>query len=284
MFEFAVRDDDPNYFTDPTELEAPYMDYDFPVSFAIVPFQGCTDIPTVPENYHQGDEEFPLGENESLVEYLRAEVDAGNISVLLHGYNHVYYESGPEFVAGEDLGGRVERGLGYLEGLLGTDVDMFVPPSNSFSRRGLEAVKAAGLKTFYYPTPFGRPKTPEVIRMFLKDLRFKYRHKNTGLTAFLRDSDRFWRREDRDVFMPVQPFPYHVQGQGEFTAVSLSETSDIGVIRRQLELADHYNGGFCLAVHYHSFRSETFREKFEDIISYAREELNPRFVHAGELF
>lgn len=289
MFEFVIRDDDPNYFTDPTELESAYagLPDNVPVSYAVVPFHGCTRSPAIPEEHWSGDTEYPLADNENLVNYLRDGLVSGDLDVMLHGYNHIRYENGPEFVAGDELSSRLRRGREYLESLLDTDISVFVPPNNSFSRRGLDAVKDAEMATFYYPTPLDRPVTPSAIWATTRDLTFKYRHKSTGPVSFLRDADRFWRQRDRSVFMPVRPRPYTIRGAPEVTSVSLTVNNDdvhIARIKRQMDLADRYDGVFCLAVHYHAFRNNAFVERFYELIEYARENLNPKFVTATELF
>jgi hypothetical protein len=289
MFKFAIRDDDPNYFTSPSELETAYSDLPdhIPISYAVVPFHGCTQTPAIPEDKWEGTEEYPLADNTELVSYLKEGLSDGSHSVMLHGYNHVKYPSGPEFVAGDNLENRIQQGKAYLEELLETEVNIFVPPNNSFSRAGLDAVKSAGMATFYYPTPFDRPRTPEVAFVTSRDLWFKYRNKTGGMTSFLKDADRFWRRGEHDVFMPVRPFPYEIRGVPEVTSVSLTRTdggSHIERIKQQMELADRRDGVFCLAVHYHSFSDDSFRGRFYDLISYARNYLNPEFVCAEQLF
>lgn len=288
-FQFVIRDDDPNYFTDPSELESAYADLpdDVPVSYAVVPFHGCTRSPAIPEEHWSGDAEYPLAENEELVSYLRDGLAGDELDVMLHGYNHVYYDDGPEFVAGDDLQGRLRRGREYLETLLDREISVFVPPNNSFSRAGLNAVKGVGMATFYYPTPFDRPRTPEVAFVTARDLWFKYRHKTGGPSTFLTDANRFWRRGERDVFMPVRPFPYTIRGSPEVTSVSLTRTAGdahVARIKRQMKLADQHDGVFSLAVHYHAFSEDTFRKRFYELISYARDYLDPEFVRAEQLF
>ncbi|MFA1612252.1 DUF2334 domain-containing protein [Halobellus rubicundus] len=285
-FDFAIRDDDPNYFTDPNELKRAYaaLPDSIPISFAVVPFHGCTKTPAIPEDRWEGDKEFPIDANEELIAYLREELESGSASVMLHGYNHVKYADGPEFVAGDNLYNRIQKGREYLENVFNIDIEIFVPPNNSFSRAGLKAVKDESLRTFYYPTPLNRPKTPEVLTTFGQDLVFKYRHRSGGLFEFVSAADSFWRQENRSVFMPVQPWTYTLQGEPELTCVSMTRTDSIKRIKRQMEIADYYDAKFCLAIHYHAFRSATFRSSFYELINYARSELDPRFVRAEELF
>lgn len=284
--QFAIRDDDCNAFTEVAELERAYagLPADVPVSFAVVPYHASLECPAVPEDRWDEDERRPLGANEDLVEYLRSGLEDGSCAVALHGYSHERFDGRPEFVAGPDLSDRIERGRAHLEEALGHDVDVFVPPNNSLSRRGIRAVKDAGMGLCYYPTPVDRPKTPEVLRVFLRDLWFKYRHRAGGPVAFLRDADRFWRRRDRSVFMPVRPWPYELQGGPEFTCVSLTRDGSIEPVRRQLDVAARDDGKFCLAIHYHSFRSDAFEERFYELLEYARSTYDVEFVALEELF
>ena len=285
-FEFAIRDDDTNYFTNPEELEEPYSSLpgDVPVSLAVVPYHGCTRTYAIPEEKWEGDERHPIGENEELVEYLRKEVDTGRFSIMLHGYDHTKFDGAPEFVGGTNLYDKLTEGRRYLEKLFSTNIDIFVPPNNSFSNRGLRAVKEANMKTVYYPTPRGRPLTREVLALTARDLVFKYRDKETNPIGFLKDAVRFWALKERDIHMPVYPDTYTVQGGEEFTCVSMNRNDPAEPVKKQIKVAAAHDGKFCLAIHYPAFRYEAFRERFFEIIEYTREEFDPRFRTVGELF
>lgn len=284
MFDFAIRDDDTNYHTDPDDLERAHGSHDLPVSLGVVPFHGCTRSPAIPQTYwYEEDVEFPVGENDDLVEYLRGGLEDGSYSVVLHGYDHVRTPSGAEFDRPGGLRRKVRDGRDYLEELFG-DVSAFAPPDGAFCRKGLEAVKIGGMDAFYYPTPRDRPRDLEAARLLGTELSFELRHRFEGPLAFAQDAYRLWGLGDRSVPLPVRPFPYHVGGGWEFTDVSLIPSSNVERIRRQMELADELDGGFCLSVNYWNFEDERFVRKFEELVGYAREELDPNFVHCGELF
>lgn len=287
MFEFAIRDADTNYHTDPEELERVWGAYEFPVSLAVVPNHGPTRSPAIPEDYWYGrdpDERFPLAENEALVEYLRDGTESGRYSILQHGYDHVRTAAGPEFARHGDLHDRLVDGREHLESTLGVDVDLFVPPDGALSGTGLRALKRERMGVFHYLTLRERARTREVARTFAADALFKYRHRTGGRLTFVQDLYRLWAMGDRSVALPVRPEAYHIDGGWEFTAVSLLSSSGTERVKRQLRLADALDGKFCLAVHYHDFRSEAFREQFEEVVEYAREELDPQFVHCESLF
>ncbi len=287
MFEFAIRDADTNYHTDPEELERVWGRYDLPVSLAAVPNHGPTRSPATPEDYwydRDPDERFALGDNEALVAYLREGIEAGRYSVLQHGYDHVRTPAGPEFARHGDRHDRLVEGRAYLESLFDVDVDVFVPPDGKLSRAGLAAVKRERMDTLYYPTPRGRPRTAELARTLAGDGVFKYRHDEDGAFEFVQNLYRLWVMGDRSVSLPVRPEPYRLGGAWEVTGVSLLESAPLNRVKRQLRLADELDGAFCLSLHYHDFRSDGFRERFEELLAFAREELDPRFVHCRELF
>jgi predicted deacetylase len=72
-------------------------------------------------------------------------IAARRVTVALHGYTHEDYADGFEFQAAPDLERRVVEGRAYLERVLHVPIHVFVPPHNALSKRGLEAVSAAGL-------------------------------------------------------------------------------------------------------------------------------------------
>jgi hypothetical protein len=285
MFEVAIRDDDTNHFTTPAQLEHAYGDLwgEVPISLAVVPEHGCTRTPAVPQQHWTGTERFPIAANEELVEFLNEGVDAGRVSIMQHGYDHVRTAAGPEFVAAGDFDDRVRRGRATLEALFDVPVDIVVPPNNAFSAAGLQEVKAAGMATFYYPTPFGRRPSPAALRAVMRDLRFKRAHSRGGTRGFLADAVAFWLRGDRTVPMPIRPWSYTVDGAPEFTAISLTGDRPVTPILRNIELAAVAGGKLCLAVHYHSFTDPAFRAKVEAVIEHAAAH-GATFVHAHRLF
>jgi len=137
-----------------------------PISLAVVPAHASTRSKGIPPEYWVGDREFPLGDNPELVSFLREGVQAGRLSILLHGYSHQNYPDGYEFEAAPDLDWRLGRGLGYLEALLDVEINTFVPPHNALSRRGLLAVDRAGLNvlgSFYSFRPDKKPLGLETV-------------------------------------------------------------------------------------------------------------------------
>lgn len=286
MIEVAIRDDDVNYFTRVAELQDAYANLpsSIPISFGVVPFHGCSDSPAVPEDFPDPEKEYPIGHNNELIEFLYDGLTTGDFSILQHGYSHTRNQGNPEFASNGDLRPRLRKGRKYLEELFDCNIDVFVPPNNSFSRSGLRAVKAEGMKTLYYPTPLSRPKTPRVVRMTLGDLWFKYKALGEGPVKFVRRANSFWRLHNREVFMPIRPKPYRVQGSQEFTCMTLTRDDDLSNVKKQLDLTAEHDGKFCLAIHYHSFRSDDFTDRFYRFIELADSKYESAFVRVEDLF
>ena len=144
---FCVRDDDTSFFTSPAALERAYGEVSRlgPISLAVVPFHRAGTSKGVPEQFRGRGSVHPLHDNPPLVEYLRSGVAEGRFEIMLHGYYHDEPHGRPEFVSGGDLTRRVAEGRRYLEQLLETRIQMFVPPRNAIGRKGLRAIAAAGL-------------------------------------------------------------------------------------------------------------------------------------------
>jgi len=158
---FALRDDDIDFWTDPSDLESlyrPLWDRGVVTSFAVIPF-GV-------ETHHRGDiERFyqvpgtqrGIGDNPSLVTYLKRQIDAGHVDILLHGNDHEYevrdVAPGEYPWIGECLWksqGQITRemreGREYLESLFDRPVTVYVPPSNSINEKGIAALEEIGLQ------------------------------------------------------------------------------------------------------------------------------------------
>ena len=145
--QFCIRDDDTSFFTSPEELEHAYGEItrQGPVSLAIVPFHRAGTSKAVPEQFRGRWSTHPLHENSALVDYLRTRIAEGRFEAMLHGYHHDVRQGPHEFAAHRDLRQRVLDGRKYLEGLLKTEIRVFVPPHNALSSHGLRAIAGAGL-------------------------------------------------------------------------------------------------------------------------------------------
>jgi peptidoglycan/xylan/chitin deacetylase (PgdA/CDA1 family) len=149
----AIRDDDLCFFTQPQAIEALYgpIFSRVPVSFACV-------SRTVPQHRDKvffsrsaAAGYYPLGDNGPLVDYVRRLLRKRQCEVMVHGYTHEYREVNGRWRAeciwkpAGQLNEEIVAGRDYLTKLFGVGPRVFVPPSNSIGRAGVEAVAAAGL-------------------------------------------------------------------------------------------------------------------------------------------
>lgn len=266
---FAIRDDDTSYFTDPELLECVYGDIwaDVPISLAVVPFHASTRSGGVPREFWEGDEEFPVAQNERLIQCLREGMDANRISILLHGYNHKNYPDGYEFQTGPNLDRRISEGCGELKRLLDCEIKTFVPPHNALSRQGLVAVDRAGLNvlgSFLSFSPRQRPWDRTTLQNYLRVWSYRRR---TGR-----------RRHDRMVY----PFPLRYQRHAELGCHGLIPGATLDALLRGFDEAQRAGGDFCLATHYWEIDS-ALADVLRGVVGHARR-AGASFVHADQLF
>lgn len=152
MVRLIIRDDDCNFFTHPEDLEKVYSSIpDFPVSFAVVPSvtDVCGGCPETKGNF------VPkrVGENATLVNYLKDRFAAGRCDILLHGITHGYKfrpdgSKIPEMIWREgekDLQETIRLNKTYFESLFAISIECFVAPSNHIMKNGVRAVYENGL-------------------------------------------------------------------------------------------------------------------------------------------
>ena len=234
---FALRDDDTSFFTRPEQLERAYGEYwdRLPISLAIVPVHAATRSKAIPEQYWEGDEDFPLAENRELVGYLKDLVAGGRVAPMLHGYSHKNYPDGFEFQVAPDLPGRLRRGREYLEQLFGRAIRTFVPPHNALSKRGIEAVEAEAmdvLGSFLSFRPSQKPWDGSTLANYLRLTLFRLRTKRG--------------RRERLIY----PFPLRYKRHAEFGCHLLLPWTQADELLAGLEEARRLGGDFCLATHY----------------------------------
>ena len=255
MINFAIRDDDTCYFTKPEQLETVYGKIwnKIPVSLSVVPFHACTKSGNVPKQYWNGDKVFPLEENEELVNFLKEKIKEGKVSIMLHGYSHKDYENGYEFVAGDNLHSKVKEGKRYLEELFDVEIKTFVPPHNSLSKEGAKAVITNGLNILGCPpTPFNRPFD---VKVFIYLMKRRYFARTNG-------------KKDLRIGYPfVMGFKKHC----EFLCNSLIPSTGLEDLIYNFELAQRYNGDFCLNTHYWEvFERENMRIVLNEFLGYVK--------------
>lgn len=227
---FAIRDDDVCYFTQPEDLEAVFSKlWDrIPISLSVVPFHACTKSGSLPKEYWRGEKVFPLGENKPLIAYLREKISEGKITISLHGYSHKEENGLHEFQAKEGLYEKILRGKKYLEDLLGVEIKTFVPPQNTISREGLEAVKKVGLNLSCVPS-----------------FRPGYRALRLGnLFAFIKL--KYYGLRYRRLY----PRVLNLDDHKELYFHKLEQVRDFEKLKDEFDFCYKRKGQFCLNTHY----------------------------------
>jgi hypothetical protein len=266
----ALRDDDTSYFTSPARLQSVYRDVwtRIPVCLATVPFTVGYRRPGIPEEQWRSAEAFALERNPALVDELRRLLDAGRVTIALHGFTHQDYDNGSEFQAAPDPDRRVAEGRAYLEQLLGTKIGVFVPPHNALSKRGLAAVSAAGLNLLGSFLSFRPSMRPWELRTPLNYWR---------VARFRASTNR--ARHDRFVY----PFVLRYRRHAEFACHSLIPGTTLDELVRGFDEARSLGGDFCLATHYWEIDDGGYRT-LVGFLDYAAGVSGVRFVAADELF
>ena len=233
----AIRDDDTCYFTAPATLERVYHDVwdQVPVCLATVPCAIGYERAGIPPEHWRSGEAFPLERNRELVPFLKEALARRRVTVALHGYTHQDYRDGFEFQAAPDPERRVRDGLRVLTDTLGAPISVFVPPHNALSRRGLEAVSAAGLNLLGSFLSF-RPSLRPWDRYTLANWwRVRAYRASTGRT-----------RADPFVYPHVLRYRRHA----EFGCHSLVPGTTLETLVAAFDEARRAAGDFCLATHY----------------------------------
>jgi len=266
----ALRDDDTSFFTDPDRLEAVYHDvWDrLPVSLAVVPKAAGFQDKAIPEKYWRAERTFPLDENPALVTRLREHVAAGRVTIAQHGYTHEDFPGGYEFQAAPDLEHRLAQGRAYLESQLRTRVEIFVPPHNALSKRGLGAVSAAGLNLLGSFLSFRPSMRTWDARTAANWWRVRRYRAATGRAK----SDRM-----------IYPHPLRYARHAEFGCHSLIPGTTLEQLVAGFDEARRAGGHFCLATHYWEVDA-TLKGVLLRLLDHAARFNDVTFVQAERLF
>jgi len=266
----AIRDDDTCFFTSPEEIEHVYGDVwqRVPVCLATIPFAIGYPRAGIPESEWHSGRAFPLEQNPELVAWLQTRIAARRVTVALHGYTHEDYADGFEFQAAPDLERRVTEGRAYLERVLGVPIHVFVPPHNALSKRGLEAVSAAGLDilgSFLSFRPSNRPWEWRTAVNWWRVQRFRLA---TG------------RRRTAPL---IYPHALKYGRHAEFGCYGLIPGTTLEQLVAGVEEARRFGGDFCLATHYWEV-DERLKSILMRFLDHVAAMPGVRFVSAEELF
>lgn len=282
---FAIRDDDVNYFTYPEELNKIYVNIwdKIPVSFSITPFinnrfkillkaslsgkkQIIEFIKKInKEKKFELNKEFSIEKNKELIKFLQEKYNQKKIDIMLHGYNHNFLENGYEFETDINLEKKVKIGKKLLENLFNTNITVFVPPNNSLSSIGTNAVTKNNLNILiaygYYI--WERPLKTDYIYNFLKIFKLYLIHKRKL----------------------SYPYVLKFNDHKEMACYSFNKHTDIKYLYDGFKYAFKKNGNFCLATHYWEInQSKEMLNNFYKFIKYVKNQKNVEFVKASELF
>lgn len=233
----ALRDDDTSFFTDPDRLDAVYHDVwdQLPVTLAVVPRAAGFQDKAIPDKYWKAERTLPLEENSGLVTRLREHLAAGRVTIAQHGYTHEDFPGGYEFQAAPDLEHRLAQGRAYLEMLLGTHIEIFVPPHNALSKRGLAAVSAAGLNLLGSFLSF----RPSMRAWDARTPANWWRVRRYRASMGRGKSDRL-----------IYPHVLRYGGHAEFGCHSLIPGTTVEQLVEGFDEARRAGGHFCVATHY----------------------------------
>lgn len=262
---FAIRDDDTNYFTKPQDLLKTYSEIwdKCPISLAVVPFHACTKSGPIPQEYWRGTAIFPIAKNTELVAFLREKITENRISIMLHGYSHKDHRDGYEFETGKDLSQKVKKGKEYLEQIFGVKVKTFVPPHNTLSKEGLNAVTRNGLNITNVPSFRFSKRAFKLgnIAPWLKIRYFGIRHKN--------------------YYPYVIDFDHHK----EVVSHPLTPIVNLEQLKSDFDFSHKMNGDFLLATHYWELlKTENLRKTFERFWQYVGQKELIEFCNVDSLF
>jgi predicted deacetylase len=266
----AIRDDDACYFTAPDDLERVYRDiWDrVPICLATVPFAMGYERAGIPREHWHSSEAFALHRNADLVRSLKTWIGGKRVTIALHGYTHQDFPGGYEFQAAPDPERRVREGLDYLRQTLGVPISVFVPPHNALSKRGLDAVRRAGLNilgSFLSFRPSMRTWDARTPANWWRVRRFR---RATGRLK----SDRL-----------VYPHPLRYATHAEFGCHSLIPGTTVEELTTSFNEARAAGGDFCLATHYWEVDS-AMKDVMVRFLAFAARHDDVRFVAAEELF
>lgn len=242
----GIRDDDTSVLTDPDTLESVYQNIweQVPVTIACIPFLSPeADVPEA--DTLEG--ERSIAENPELVSFLGERIRDDHVEIAQHGYDHTAPEGRPEFVAGENLAEKVQRGRRELAEAFDTDVDIFVPPHVRLSRQGLRAVTVAGMDIMR-----GRgPRPREALH------RADYLRSYCRLLLFY----LLYSREHR------YPHPLDYGSHTELYCHRVNQYVDVETVKRSFEFIHERNGTFVVSVHANQLSSEGQR-KLQSIVDF----------------
>lgn len=284
-----IRDDDTNFFTQPSELEEAYGHYlsEIPITLACTPFVSkhsfimdslsgnrkeqflaLKEIENLMDANELADinRVYPIGDNKELTNFLYPLVTDGSVEITLHGYSHRFYDDGAEFIKNHINFYNVRDGKLYLESLFNTKLMFFVPPSNKIDKDALQFLKKTDLSLL----------TSGVVdtNFYLEKLALY------GNLALHQPRSIFGMLKGKLSLNPCRLSGVRVYRSKTF---QLSDTPE-SFFERNKEIIKN-DGFISIATHYTSLsRDKSYKENFFNTIEFLKEKYkNCKFVSAKEL-
>jgi len=241
----------------------------------------------IPHNYLGNTTPIPLGDNSELVSFLKEGLRNGWLDIALHGYHHVVSNSGRfkknfnsndvrqvgrEYLYGNNLREKTQKGKQYLEEILNYKINAFIPPGNAISKKGLQAIIKQKLNLLGVPS-LGRhilKQRPFNIYNFVN--AFKY---------------HIWKI--RYGYQAKYPFVLNFRSHKEIACSLLYPSSDLNFLKKEINFVDSVNGVFILSTHYHAFKKkiasgETIEYALHAILDYVSLKKNVEYITYRDLW
>lgn len=287
MLRIAIRDDDVNYFTKVKELEQAYKGIigRYPVGFAIVPFihksqffmndikennnlEKMKKLKKIElkmkedeyENYYKN--YYYLHRNQELVDYLKKYIEEEKIEIYLHGITHRFYGGGAEFskdmfVPEEEI----EFAKKYLEEILETQINYFVPPSNSICFNNIKKLYKYNLKLIISGWPISNNFFEKFYINFLKLKKINLKQTN---------------------FYKKNLFQYKIYEKKVQNCLTFSQNDSVDTFLKKYDLEKVQNDTIIIATHYTNHFDKNCLKNFIELLEYF-ERKGAKFYKISEL-
>lgn len=296
----CLRDDDTSYYTSPEEL---IKGYDFvwgnyPITLATIPFiHGSSQIMSNLdplncnildlENVGQAKSDqyanmrsweknatineasdyyrvYPMNDNRKIVDFLKPYINDGSIEIAQHGVFHQYTPSGPEMRGGRISFETVQYGKEYLEKLFETEIQTFIPPSNTIDLTCANYVKKLNMCLFCSGG-------------------IKYLSQLDKLKAYFSDRETISFNIKRKVTGRCYPF-FISNGLCVFESVTYDPFKKFDDILSLLNSQLDKTGFVALGTHYVLLENDFYRENYLKVINELSKRHNIEFVTANKYY
>jgi len=291
---FAIRDDDTNYFTSPTELKNCYADIwdKIPVTLCLiskVKGDWRTWVHQIYQTKHNTDWAawiaddmiYPIEKNSELVEFLKQKIKEGKLDIAFHAKHHRNadeqlpdernnnYIRGAEFFTNSDQTQTIKMEVANLNRVLEANISVFTPPQNLLSKHGYQSVIKAGLNICGGGIPFYKKEKSfvGVVNLF-KQFTFKLRYSKCHYPYVLK-------------FASHTEIPYHYP---------LQPSTRLENLINAFENVRKFGGDFVLSTHYIELNYQmeydsrkTMKMVLFEFLRYVETQKNIRFVSLSNM-